>query len=326
MMRRFLLSSTTATSGRYMRSLSRTDTQRSLLAATSTNGSFPSYPTTVRSIWSTGTEPTAATYPLHSLTPSEISAASSAVKEFLSTAENLRFVAVTVKEDVDGPRAAEVLVLNSTTGIATELTVGLSANDGDTVVGTVSSSQDLPRGVQPMLTPEDCELAEEVCKASPEVLEALQERYGITDMNQIAADPWSVHLADEADWAMTDTESPDLPPRRLVQTFLYSRPGGSMHENAYAHPIDIVPVVDLNTRSLVRIDGMDREPPTIPDTPVQYNRNTLDQNSYLPSEWRENAIKALDITQPDGPSFTVSDGNLVTWANWKIRVGFNYRE
>jgi len=36
-------------------------------------------------------------------------------------------------------------------------------------------------------------------------------------------------------------------------------------------------------------------------------------------------LKALDITQPDGPSFTV-EGNLVTWQKWRLRVGFTPRE
>ena len=36
-------------------------------------------------------------------------------------------------------------------------------------------------------------------------------------------------------------------------------------------------------------------------------------------------LKPIEITQPEGPSFTV-DGNLMTWADWKLRVGFDARE
>ncbi|NED67513.1 tyramine oxidase, partial [Streptomyces sp. SID10244] len=36
-------------------------------------------------------------------------------------------------------------------------------------------------------------------------------------------------------------------------------------------------------------------------------------------------LKPLEITQPEGPSFTL-EGNLLTWQNWSLRVGFNYRE
>ena len=42
--------------------------------------------------------------------------------------------------------------------------------------------------------------------------------------------------------------------------------------------------------------------------------------------WRADTLKTLDIKQPDGPSFTVSDGNLVEWQGWSLRVGFHYRE
>ena len=36
-------------------------------------------------------------------------------------------------------------------------------------------------------------------------------------------------------------------------------------------------------------------------------------------------IKPLEISQPEGPSFTVS-GRLVRWQNWEFRVGFDIRE
>lgn len=174
----------------------------------------------------------------------------------------------------------------------------------------------------------DCDLAEEICKSSIEVQAALKERHGVEDMGRIAADPWSVHLADEQDVAMTTGKDGTGPPRRLVQTFLYQRVDGeNIEDNHYAHPIDILPVVDLNSQTVVRIDGLDRlPPPEIPQESVNYHRDLLKTNSYLQTKWRSDALKALNITQPDGPSFTVTDGNLVQWQGWSMRVGFNYRE
>jgi len=280
-----------------------------------------------RSVWSTGSDPTPATHSLHSLTPSEILRASSIVKDKFSSDASLRFVAITLAEpkkaegnSVKTNRAAEVLVLDPKTGLATELTVNLLDD-------SIAKTMQLPSGVQPMFTPDDCFLAEQIVKESDVVKKALKERYGITDMSKIAADPWSIHLADENDRKMTHPENPTDPALRLVQTFLYQRMSGAgLEDNHYAHPIDIVPVVDLNTQTVIKIDGLEREPPKIPELSVNYHRNLLKTNSYLQSQWRGTALKALDITQPDGPSFSVSDGNLVKWQNWNLRVGFNYRE
>lgn len=277
-----------------------------------------------RSVWSAGQSPVAASHALHSLTPGEMLLASTAVRNLLNV-DRLRFIAVTLKEPPKlnsfDTRHAEVVVLNPSTGIATELIVSLDDNK-------VTKCIDLPAGVQPMFTPEDCDLAEEVVKSSSDVENALKERYGITDMARIAADPWSVHLADSDDMAITVSDNPDDPPRRLVQTFLYQRvQGKDLEDNHYAHPIDILPVVDLNTKTVVRIDRLDRQPPPfIPQLSVNYHRNLVSTNSYLQSIWRLDRLKALHITQPEGPSFRVSDSNLVEWQNWSFRVGFNYRE
>ena len=44
----------------------------------------------------------------------------------------------------------------------------------------------------------------------------------------------------------------------------------------------------------------------------------------LPNGTRQD-LKALNVSQPDGPSFSV-DGSLIEWQNWRFRVGFNPRE
>jgi hypothetical protein len=37
-------------------------------------------------------------------------------------------------------------------------------------------------------------------------------------------------------------------------------------------------------------------------------------------------VKPINITQPEGPSFTVTDESLVEWQKWRFRVSFNPRE
>eukprot|EP00536_Pseudo-nitzschia_multiseries_P011282 jgi/Psemu1/243692/estExt_Genewise1.C_3750016 len=256
--------------------------------------------------------------------------------------------------------------------------LGLGSNDGNNNSSSSSTlrfvsislleppKKEYLRG--PLLTPDDCELAEAIVQSSETVATALKERYGIDDISRVACDPWSVHLAGPAAAAETErlvnwrrksksknkndeTDDDDWVPGRLVQTFLYHRQyGDGLEDNHYAHPIDIVPIVDLNARTVVTIDGMDRNPPPkIPTASVQYHRDLLATNSYLETSWRRsssggnangsaNSVAPLDVVQPEGPGFVVGtedgngnanangNGNHVEWQKWKFRVGFDHRE
>jgi len=269
-----------------------------------------------------------------------------------SSPSPLRFVAVTRKEDEGTEhgarsRAADVLTLDPSTGLATEHVVSLSvaAGDGKKIAAQIVSSVTLPAGVQPMLTPDDCDLAEQIVQQSPEVAELLKKRCGSETLDvakHIACDPWSVHFACDEErtkllnWrkANGDDDSGNIP-ARLVQTFLYQRQlGDGLEDNHYAHPIDILPVVDLNARKVVHVDGIDENADDsstklrlpIPTQSVNYHRDLLSTNSYLQSTWRHDTLKALNVVQPDGPSFRVSSENVVDWQKWSIQVDFNYRE
>src|SRR5262249_54259234 len=74
-------------------------------------------------------------------------------------------------------------------------------------------------------------------------------------------------------------------------------------------------IVDLNRMELLEIDdsGVPVEP-----APVM--------GEYLPhlTGVTQRELKPLEITQPEGVSFTL-DGNVLTWQNWQMRLGFNYR-
>lgn len=278
-------------------------------------------------------------HPLDPLSAGEIKSASAAVKKILTKAKkqnplSIRFVSVSLFEPAKKDlllnktgeskiklgRKAEVVTLVD--GICSEFIIELLSNNA-----VVIQQLDLPVGAQPMFSPDDCDLAETIVKFSPQVQQAVLERYGIEDVEkELVCDPWSVHLADAEDKSLTLDEETGRP-RRLIQTFLYQRMLNvdTLEDNHYAHPIDIVPVVDLNTGKVIKIDGMDRSPPKVPDLSVNYHPNLLSTNSYLQNGWREDTLRELDVVQPNGPSFDV-DGNYVSWQNWTFRVGFNYRE
>ncbi|GAX22918.1 primary-amine oxidase [Fistulifera solaris] len=256
------------------------------------------------------------------LTADEITTAAGVIRQQTGVTDDphgqeLRFVAISTQESAAPARHAHIITVEPPTGKATEYVVRL-------VDQTIVSTLELPLGTQPLFTPDDCDLAEQVVQQSPEVAAALEERYGITDMTRVACDPWSIHLACDDDTALTQWRTDGIP-GRLVQTFLYYRQDG-MADNHYAHPIDILPVVDLNARVVVCIHGMDRPAPKIPTDSVNYHRDLLHNNSYLATKWRSDVPKSLNVLQPEGPSFTVTNDTHVEWQKWSFDIGFNYRE
>jgi primary-amine oxidase len=231
-----------------------------------------------------------------------------------------------------------VVVLDPTTGLATEIVVQLKKDGCDDAAAsesTVITCVTLPPGRQPMFTPDDCDLAEQIVQESEWVHQVLKDRYQIEDVTRVACDPWSVHLAGGEDelvlteWRNSGEGEGSAIPARLIQTFLYLRQnGGGLEDNHYACPIDVLPVVDLNARRVVHIVGLDRSPPpALPKQSVNYHRDLLKTNTYLQNSWRSDVLKTLNVLQPDGPSFRVDPAtNGVEWQKWTFQVGFNYRE
>ena len=101
-------------------------------------------------------------------------------------------------------------------------------------------------------------------------------------------------------------------PRGSSECFLYWR--NDEADNQYAKPIDLLPVVDLNARKVIHCS---RQPGATPPkiglkTNVNYHRASLETNSYLPAKHRS-PMKPLDVTQPEGPNFVVTNDRVVTW-------------
>ncbi len=64
----------------------------------------------------------------------------------------------------------------------------------------------------------------------------------------------------------------------------------------------------------------------LPEAPGNYEEPWVFQEGNVPAftEYRSD-VKPIDITQPEGPSFTV-DGHHVPWQKWDLRIGFTPRE
>lgn len=153
-----------------------------------------------------------------------------------------------------------------------------------------------------------------------EKLEAIELPEGF----DVVIEPWPYGGPDLADG-----------PTRLFQGLCFGRDtrSGNPDANFYAYPLPLIPVVDANKRELVRVD----EPATggKGDLPVGKTSKTarvLDHcrpaeyvPELLPGGTRKD-VKPLTVIQPEGPSFTISDGNLVQWQKWRMRLSFNPRE
>ncbi|BGP19494.1 hypothetical protein JCM10213_006314 [Rhodosporidiobolus nylandii] len=206
---------------------------------------------------------------------------------------------------------------------------------------TLDSVEKLPEGIQPAITMEELDESEQVVKNDPEVIRLCAE-VGISK-EQIMCDAWSVGY--EARFGSA---------KRLQQAFIYARLGD--HDHLYAHPLDFNAVVDTNAKKVLKIDFAPhrtnaRAPDSLSGTTAPH---TVDGNSfadsgrpriappmethnYLPDKIKEERkakgeewdvrrdIKPIHITQPQGVSFQMK-GNELTWQNWKMHIGFNYRE
>jgi primary-amine oxidase len=198
-------------------------------------------------------------------------------------------------------RAATAVCWNRADGSAYRAHIDLSAD--------AVTSWERVDGQHPNMTVDEWHECDEFLRREPELVRALADR-GIMDMSLVLVDTWAYGAAlvpepyrgQRIGWG---------------DVWVRATPDG----NPYAHPVGkLHPMVDLNRMVLLEIeDGGPVEPVGTPDPPIQ--------GEYLPSltglPMRD--IRPLDITQPEGVSFTL-DGNLLSWQNWELRIGFNYRE
>ncbi len=159
---------------------------------------------------------------------------------------------------------------------------------------------------QPNMTLDEFGDADRALKRDPRVVQALARR-GITDLDRVLIETWAygAHLLPE-----------EYSDRRLGWADVWYRkePGS----NLYANPITGLHfILDLNRMELVDVEDDGRT--ERPDVMGEYVPH------LVPGQRLRTDIRALQITQPDGPSFTL-EGNLLRWQKWSLRVGFNYRE
>ncbi|CAM0137855.1 peroxisomal copper amine oxidase [Umbelopsis sp. WA50703] len=165
------------------------------------------------------------------------------------------------------------------------------------------------KGVQPIITFDEMAEVEELINKDPKVAAECAE-LGITDMSKVYCDPWAIGRHVEG------------AERRVMQGLMYYRL--SEDDNQYAHPLDFVPIIDINEMKIVEIERIAPRDskfkrPTIPMEPHNF------YPEFLGEENLRKDVKPLIVQQPEGVSFKVN-GNEIDWQKWNLRISFNYRE
>ncbi|KAG8888903.1 hypothetical protein FRB98_006445 [Tulasnella sp. 332] len=300
------------------------------------------------------------THPLDALTPAEITALSYALRAYVAEHRKdikaVKFINCNLiappKRDVlaalgirtvpgkPAEKSTKVLPRRGETDFADPVT-GINYNaslklDPSTKAWTVEVIETLAEGVQPQITVEELIECDELVRSDPVVLKLAAE-VGLKP-EQLYADGWSIGW--DARWPSS---------RRIQQCLLYGRL--SPHENLYAHPLDFIPVVDVNMKKVIHVDfpphrvvkkqlSATTVPPPLDHDPVTASGRPripppMRQDNYLPDllETQPNHVKSnieplkpLHVVQPEGVSFRMIGSNELEWQAWKMHIAFGQRE
>lgn len=254
--------------------------------------------------------PVADAHPLDPLTRAEIETTVEVVRGQDELGAGLRFISVMLREpskdslrawDEGGElpaRVASAILFDRASGSTYEALVDAGA-------ARLAELKQV-EGVQPAIMVEEYEECERLLKEHPDFHAAIARR-GLDveeSLELVTIDP-----VPAGNYGIPEEEG-----RRLARAQVWIRPvpGG----NSYARPLEgIIGLVDLGAGEVIRVDDFGVVP--IPDEVGEFRAGHVGPT--------RDDIRALEITQPDGPSFTV-DGNAVSWQGWRLHVGFTARE
>jgi primary-amine oxidase len=236
-------------------------------------------------------------HPLDPLSPIEFLSTAAILRRDQGVTDSWRFASIELKEpakaDVKAwksgdavPRRSLSVLWNRQTNQTYEAVVDLVADRVDSWIHRP--------GVCPNFTIDEYHEVDEALHKHPDVLGSLEAR-GIADPSLVLFDVWTYGKA------MMPEQWRD---RRLGWCDLWIRE--SPEGNPYAHPVsEVLEIEEHHDYGVPEVDGEY-------DPRVRGTQQRTD-------------LKPLEISQPEGVSFTV-DGNELRWQNWSLRLGFNFRE
>ncbi|RIQ37400.1 primary-amine oxidase [Jiangella rhizosphaerae] len=250
------------------------------------------------------------THPLQRLSADEIRAARALLDDHGLVSATTRFALLGLEEPdkltVLGHRAGDpvdrrvrAVLLDLATGAARTVIASLTRN----AIDSIEDIDPVTDGQPPILL-EELITVDEIVKADAGWREAMARR-GITDLDLVRPCPL----------AAGNFGIPSERGRRVlhVLSFLQHRPD----DHAWAHPIDgVVAYVDTIEKKVIEL---------IDDAVLPIPEEEANHDDVAYTGPPRTTLRPIEITQPEGPSFTVDD-DVVTWENWTFRVGFDPRE
>ena len=254
-------------------------------------------------------KPSLAGHPLDPLSAEEIRLAVAVLRRDRGVGPGWRFGMIELRE----PPKREILGFQAGDALEREADVVCwSRDDGRTYKARVSITGDRvvawehQPGRQANFTMDEYYACHEALKKDPRVIEVLR-RHGVHDMDRVLIDTWAYG------GLLVPEKHRD---RRVGWTdvWIYDEEGS----NPYAHPLSGLHfVIDVNSLELLEIEDTvsTERPPTMGEYVPR----------LVPGQRLRDDVKALEIAQPEGVSFTL-EGNVLRWQRWSMRLGFNPRE
>jgi primary-amine oxidase len=243
-------------------------------------------------------------HPLTPLSADEIAAATKIIRASHRIPDSARFTLMHLDEPAKDavlrqqavPRRAFAVLYDSATDRTYEAVANLTT-------GKLDRADTIP-GVEPMIGAEDSAVVDRILRADPRWRQALLAR-GVRDLSRIATISWSA-----GNFGLPGAES-----GRIARAVPHSLEGNT--RNFFAHPIEgLVAHVNLTTGKVIDLLDTGR------NIPVPHASAELPTPFNLPL--REPPAP-LTITQPNGPGYTVEDGE-VRWQKWHFRFALHPRE
>jgi primary-amine oxidase len=248
----------------------------------------------------------AANHPLDALSEEEIAGTVQVLKQAGKVTDASRYMSISLREPpkeevlkfkpgVPFSRQVVVIVHERATKQSFEAVVDLNTKK-------LISWKEL-QGVQPAFPDDEVlDILREAVRSDTRWQEALTRR-GITDFDAVAIDPWPVG------YYGIDNEIGG----RYLNAIPYYK-GRSV--NYYARPIEgLRALVDIDTGKVLKVVDTGNVP--IAKATADLDMHSIGHQRTMPN--------ALQIQQPDGPSFSFKD-NLVRWQNWSFRFSLHPRE